>query len=568
MKVGDCMKILITGADGQLGRALQKELLKKDYKLLLTDAEQMDITDSESTNKVFASFKPNVVINCAAFTNVDKCEIEEDKAFKANAQGPENLVDACLKYDACLVHISTDYVFDGEKKEPYIESDNANPQSVYGKSKLVAEKIVQEKMKKYFIVRTAWMFGDGENFVRKIVSNAKNRDAVTVVDDQFGSPTSSMELAKVISLLIDSSKYGIYHASCEGFCSWAEFAEEIFHQLGMNVKVMHVKSSEYVSKVKRPKNSVLKNQKLLENFNYKMKDWKSALREYIDGGYLMKNETKKVLVTGANGYLGRHVVKELLNRGFEVLAADFKYDGVDERAIRIQEPIFSGKENIFELMKKPDICIHLAWRNGFVHNDDSHILDLPNHYTFIKNMIKGGLKNISIMGTMHEIGYWEGAIDENTPTNPISLYGISKDALRKMTFNLTMNKDVNVHWLRAYYIMGDDLKNNSIFSKLVQAEQEGKDTFPFTSGKNKYDFITVQELAKQIVAASIQNEITGIINVCTGKPVSLAEKVESFIKENNFHIKLEYGAFPDRPYDSDAIWGDATKIKQILNKEK
>ena len=399
-----------------------------------------------------------------------------------------------------------------------------------------------------------------------MVQNAKNKNEVTVVDDQFGSPTSSMELAKVINLLISSNKYGIYHASCEGYCNWAQFAEQIFEEL--NVKVKHVKSNEYVSKVKRPKNSILTNKKLLENFNYKMKDWQNALKDYISGGYVMSGLTKKVLVTGANGYLGRHVVKELLNRGYEVLAADFRYDGVDERAIRVEEPIFSGKENIYELMGKPDVCIHLAWRNGFVHNDDSHILDLPSHYTFIKNMIAGGLKSISIMGTMHEVGYWEGAVDEHTPTNPISLYGIAKDALRNITFNLTMNKDVSVHWLRAYYIMGDDLKNNSIFSKLVQAEQEGKEKFPFTSGKNKYDFITVQELAKQIVAASVQDQITGIINVCTGEPISLADKVESFIKENNFKIKLEYGAYPDRPYDSDAIWGDATKIRKILENEK
>lgn len=562
------MKILVTGANGQLGRALQKVLINEEIELLLTDTKEMDITDANSVKKVFNKFEPEIVINCAAFTNVDKCETEEELAFKINAEGPRNLVKMCLEYDACLVHISTDYVFDGEKSEPYAEEDIPNPQSVYGKSKLLAEQIILENMSKYFIIRTAWMFGDGENFVRKVVQNAKNKNEVTVVDDQFGSPTSSMELAKVINLLISSNKYGIYHASCEGYCNWAQFAEQIFEELNLNVKVKHVKSNEYVSKVKRPKNSILTNKKLLENFNYKMKDWQNALKDYISGGYVMSGLTKKVLVTGANGYLGRHVVKELLNRGYEVLAADFRYDGVDERAIRVEEPIFSGKENIYELMGKPDVCIHLAWRNGFVHNDDSHILDLPSHYTFIKNMIAGGLKSISIMGTMHEVGYWEGAVDEHTPTNPISLYGIAKDALRNITFNLTMNKDVSVHWLRAYYIMGDDLKNNSIFSKLVQAEQEGKEKFPFTSGKNKYDFITVQELAKQIVAASVQDQITGIINVCTGEPISLADKVESFIKENDFKIKLEYGAYPDRPYDSDAIWGDATKIRKILENEK
>ena len=165
---------------------------------------------------------------------------------------------------------------------------------------------------------------------------------------------------------------------------------------------------------------------------------------------------------------------------------------------------------------------------------------------------------------MHEIGYWEGAITEDTPANPISLYGIAKNALRQITIQLAKENGVILQWLRAYYILGDDLKNNSIFSRIVQLEQEGSPTFPFTSGKNKYDFINVDELAVQISAATIQTEVQGIINCCTGNPVSLADKVEEFIKEKNYKIRPEYGAFPDRPYDSPGVWGDPEKINQIM----
>ena len=157
--------------------------------------------------------------------------------------------------------------------------------------------------------------------------------------------------------------------------------------------------------------------------------------------------------------------------------------------------------------------------------------------------MKGGLKQIAVMGSMHEVGYHEGAIDENTPTNPLSYYGIAKNALRDLTFVLGKNEETIVQWIRGYYIYGDDLKNNSIFTKIVQAEKEGKTEFPFTSGKNKYDFLSIEEMADQIAAIVMQDKINGIINSCTGEPVSLADKVESFIKENNFKIKLKYGAF-------------------------
>lgn len=274
----------------------------------------------------------------------------------------------------------------------------------------------------------------------------------------------------------------------------------------------------------------------------------------------------KVLVTGAGGYIGRFVVKELCDKGADVIAADIKTDGVDGRAKLLRENIFSGSENIFQELGSPDICIHMAWRDGFVHNSAAHMGDLSAHYVFIKNMIEGGLKHLSVMGTMHEIGYYEGAIDENTPCNPISMYGIAKDALRRSTILLAKQSNICLQWLRAFYIYGDDKRNNSIFSKLTIAAEQGKKTFPFTTGKNKYDFISVEELAKQIAAASLQTETDGIINCCTGQPISLAEKVESFIKEHGFDIKLEYGAFPDRPYDSPAEWGDAGKIDKIMRK--
>ena len=275
----------------------------------------------------------------------------------------------------------------------------------------------------------------------------------------------------------------------------------------------------------------------------------------------------KVVVTGAAGYMGKYVVKELLNSGHQVYAIDFNHKEIDSRAEILDVDIFSGSEKIFEQVKKPDLCIHLAWQDGFVHNSPKHMENLSKHFTFLKNMIDGGLKKIAAMGTMHEVGFWEGKIDENTPCNPLSQYGIAKNALRQSLLLLTKNLDVKIYWLRAYYILGDDRRNSSIFTKLLQAEEDGKKEFPFTSGVNKYDFIDIKDLAKDIVAASTQDEITGIINVCSGEPVALKDKVEHFIQERGLKIKLKYGAFPERPYDSKIIYGDNTKIQQILDKK-
>ena len=182
-------------------------------------------------------------------------------------------------------------------------------------------------------------------------------------------------------------------------------------------------------------------------------------------------------------------------------------------------------------------------------------------------MIRGGLRQIAVMGSVHEVGYYEGVVDEKTPCHPISQYGIAKDALRRSLFNFVRNYDVVTQWLRGFYIYGDDAHNHSIFTKIIQAELNGDRLFPFTTGKNQYDFIHVAEIAQMISACVLQEDIDGIINCCSGVPVSLAEKVEKFIHDNNFKIKLNYGAFPDRPYDSPAIWGDTTKIEKILSKQ-
>ena len=271
-----------------------------------------------------------------------------------------------------------------------------------------------------------------------------------------------------------------------------------------------------------------------------------------------------VLVTGAGGYIGRHVVLALLERGVHVKALDLRLDGVDPRAERVAADLFSADPEIYDRLGRPDVVLHMAWRDGFKPNSPAHLDDLPAHFHLIENLLAGGLKHLAVMGTMHEVGYWEGPIDETSPCRPASLYGISKNALRETAALLAGQHDALLQWIRAYYIVGDDKFGNSIFSKLLAAAEEGRRTFPFTSGKNKYDFISVSDLARQIAAIVCQDEVAGIVNACSGEPLSLADRVEAYIREHGLDLELEYGAFPDRPYDSPGVWGDATKIRAIM----
>lgn len=276
----------------------------------------------------------------------------------------------------------------------------------------------------------------------------------------------------------------------------------------------------------------------------------------------------KILVTGANGYLGMGIVNQLLNENQIIVATDYQVDNIDQRAIIKKTDIFKV-ENPYEYFEKPDVLLHLAWRNGFIHNAISHIEEMPNHYSFIKKLVESGIKQVTCLGSMHEIGFYEGCINENTPTNPLSLYGIGKDALRKSVELLAKEKGTTFQWLRGYYIVGNTGYGNSIFSKINIAEKEGQEEFPFTTGQNQWDFLNYDDFCKQVAATVEQDEINGVVNICSGYPEKLADRVERFIQENNYKIRLKYGAFPDRAYDSKAVWGDNRKIKSIMeNRQK
>lgn len=284
-------KILLTGCNGQLGRAIQKEygdtveFLRTDF----IDAEgitRLDISDIDQVMNFARAEKPDAIINCAAFTNVDGCETNEDAAFKANAIGPRNLAIASRETGAKLIHVSTDYVFEGNGTRPYVETDTPNPVSAYGRTKLAGEQFVRDFADRYFILRTAWLYGDGKNFVKTMLGAAQSRDEVSVVCDQKGSPTSAVELAKMIHFLEPTENYGIFHATCEGDTNWAEFTEEIYRRAGLSTKVNHLTSEEYAAMnpaaANRPKYSILENRMLkLTTDKFMMADWHDALDYYL-----------------------------------------------------------------------------------------------------------------------------------------------------------------------------------------------------------------------------------------------------------------------------------------------
>lgn len=286
------MKVLITGANGQLGRALEEHLRKTEGVTLVATGsvssvnkaefpiKPLDITDEKAVLSMAEKEKPDVIINCAAYTKVDLCEENEALAMKINGEAPGFLAKAAKKVDAKLVHISTDYVFDGKADKPYVETDKTNPVSAYGRSKLAGEQAVMKEWDKVFIIRTAWLYGDGVNFVQTMLKLSEKYPEIRVVNDQFGSPTTASELAKLILFLMKTERYGIYHGTCEGSTSWYEFAREIFREFGKNVTVHPVTSEEYDAKAARPGYSVLENHKLNSETDYRMKDWKDAFSDY------------------------------------------------------------------------------------------------------------------------------------------------------------------------------------------------------------------------------------------------------------------------------------------------
>lgn len=275
-------KIIVTGCNGQLGRAINLEWRDNhDIELVNTDVAELDITNIDKVMEFVRGVKPYAIINCAAHTGVDACEDELDKAYRINAIGPKNLSIAASQTGAKMVHISTDYVFDGNTDKPYLEFDRPNPQGVYGATKLAGENMVKDFTHRYFILRTAWLYGDGKNFVKTMLRLSESNDKVRVVGDQVGSPTSAAELARAISQLIFTENYGLFHATCEGSCSWAAFTEEIFRLAGKNTSVEKITTREFGAKAPRPAYSILENYMLKLTGGYRFADWKDALAVYM-----------------------------------------------------------------------------------------------------------------------------------------------------------------------------------------------------------------------------------------------------------------------------------------------
>jgi dTDP-4-dehydrorhamnose reductase len=275
------MKILITGANGQLGRELTKQYSEKDVELILTDVADLDITDNSKVYEFVNERRPDVIINCAAHTAVDKCETDIDNAYKINTIGPKNLAQAAYKIGAEIVQVSTDYVFSGEKDLVLTEFDEVGPNTVYGKTKLEGENIVKALNPKHYIVRTAWLYGDGNNFVKTMINLSKTNKVVKVVNDQHGSPTSTVDLAKVIIKLIEEKNYGLFHCTCKGECTWYEFTKEIFRLCNIDTEVMPCTTEEFPRPAKRPEFSVLRNYMLELTTGDITRDWKVAIEEYL-----------------------------------------------------------------------------------------------------------------------------------------------------------------------------------------------------------------------------------------------------------------------------------------------
>lgn len=276
------MRIIVTGSSGQLGSDVAAELIKNGSEVIRADLPEIDITDKTAVNKLISSSQADGVIHCAAFTNVDLAETEKEKCRSINVDGTLNLAEACQKHSIKLLYISTDYVFDGEGDKPFEIDSPKKPCNFYGSSKLSGEEAVIENCSKAFIVRISWVFGEnGKNFVKTMLRLSEERNEISVVNDQIGSPTYTKDLAKLLCNMIFSDKYGIYHATNEGYCSWAEFASKIMEISDSSTKIIPISSDNYKTAAVRPKNSRLSKESLDRNGFNRLPDWDDALKRYL-----------------------------------------------------------------------------------------------------------------------------------------------------------------------------------------------------------------------------------------------------------------------------------------------
>ncbi len=277
------MKVLVTGINGQLGHDVMGELKKRGHEAVGVDIEEMDITDAECVKRVMTQTAPEAVIHCSAYTAVDRAEEEVELCRQVNAEGTKNVAEVCAGLDCKLLYLSTDYIFSGEGERPWEPGDEPDPLNIYGLTKFEGEQEIKSRMDKYFIVRISWVFGvNGNNFIKTMLRLGRENGAVRVVDDQIGSPTYTYDLAVLLVDMLETEKYGEYHASNEGTCSWYEFAKEIFSAAGMNeVEVTPVSSEEFQAKAKRPKNSRMSKEKLVKNGFNKLPSWQDAVKRYV-----------------------------------------------------------------------------------------------------------------------------------------------------------------------------------------------------------------------------------------------------------------------------------------------
>lgn len=277
------MRILVTGVKGQLGHDVMNELAKRGHTGIGVDVEEMDITDAKKVDEVIRASEVEAVIHCAAYTAVDAAEDQVELCRKINAEGTENIAKVCKDLDIKMMYISTDYVFDGEGTRPWEPDDERHPLNVYGQTKYEGELAVEKYLDKFFTIRIAWVFGvNGKNFIKTMLKLSETHDELNVVDDQIGSPTYTYDLAVLMVDMIETEKYGRYHATNEGLCSWYEFACEIFRQAGRDVKVNPVSSEEFPAKAKRPHNSRMDKSKLAENGFTPLPAWQDALKRYLE----------------------------------------------------------------------------------------------------------------------------------------------------------------------------------------------------------------------------------------------------------------------------------------------